>query len=140
MGIVIFDIAKTEYQNSRNMTESLRKLHLEQTTEYNINRDELAKLKYNIKKEKLQLNTKRFHLCEKGASMWLSTLPLKEEGHCLLKQEFWDLVKIRYGWSLSRLPNMCSCRAKYDLQYSLSCKKCGFVTLRHNHLRNSKSN
>ena len=60
MGIVIFaDIAKTEYQNSRNITESLTKLHLEQTTEYNINRDELAKLKYNIKKEKLQRNTER---------------------------------------------------------------------------------
>ena len=53
MGIVIFaDDAKTEYQNSRNIPESLTKLYLEQTTEYNINRDELAKLKYNIKKEK----------------------------------------------------------------------------------------
>ena len=52
MGIAVFaDIAKTEYQNSRNITESLTKLHLEQTTEYNINRDELAKLKYNIKKD-----------------------------------------------------------------------------------------
>ena len=50
------DVAKTEYQNSRNITESLTTLHLEQTTEYNINRDELAKLRYNIKKEKLQCN------------------------------------------------------------------------------------
>ena len=34
IGIVIFtDIAKTEYQNSRNIAESLTKLHLEQTTE-----------------------------------------------------------------------------------------------------------
>ena len=57
MGIIIFaDIAKTEYQNSRNITKSLTKLHLEQTTEYNINRDQLAKLKYNIKKEELQRN------------------------------------------------------------------------------------
>ena len=53
------DIAKTEYQNLRNITESLTKLHLEQTTEYNINRDELAKLNYDIKKEKLQRNKKR---------------------------------------------------------------------------------
>ena len=51
MEIVIFaDIAKTEYQNSRNITESLTKLHLEQSTEYNINRVELGKLKNNIKK------------------------------------------------------------------------------------------
>ena len=60
MGIVIFvDIAKTKYQNSRNITESFTKLHLEQTIEYNINRDELAKLKYNIQKEKLQQNMQR---------------------------------------------------------------------------------
>ena len=60
MEIVIFaDIAKTEYQNSRNITESLTKLHLEQSTEYNINRVELTKLKNNIKKEKLHRNTER---------------------------------------------------------------------------------
>ena len=60
MEIVIFaDIAKTEYQNSRNITEFLTKLHLEQSTEYNINRLELAKLKNNIKKEKLHRNTER---------------------------------------------------------------------------------
>ena len=92
--------------------KSLTKLHLRQTTDYNINRDELAKLKYNIKKEKLQRNTERLESLiinlptkkirlnkfnkEKGASIWLSALPLKEEGYCFLKQEFWDLVKIRY--------------------------------------------
>ena len=60
MEIAIFsDIAKTEYQNSRNITESLPKLHLEQFTEYNINRLELAKLKNNIKKEKLHRNRER---------------------------------------------------------------------------------
>ena len=60
MEIIIFAyIAKTEYQNSRNITESSTKLHLEQTTDYSINIDELAKLKYNIKKEKLQRNTEK---------------------------------------------------------------------------------
>ena len=60
MKIVIFaDIAEKEYQNSRNIIESLTKLHLKQSTKYNINRPQLAKLKYNIKKEKLQSNTER---------------------------------------------------------------------------------
>ena len=60
MGVVIFaDVAKTEYQNSRNITESLTKLYLVQSTEYNINRDRLAKLKYNIMKETLQHNVER---------------------------------------------------------------------------------
>ena len=59
MEIVIFaDIAKTKYQNSRNI-ESLTKLHLEQSTEYNISREELSKLGNNIKEEKLQRNTEK---------------------------------------------------------------------------------
>ena len=98
MGIVIFtDIAKMEYPNSRNITESLSKLHLEQTTEYNISREEIANLKNNIKKEKLQHNTEQPQTLiidlneinqEKGASTWLSTLSLKEEQYSLSKQKF----------------------------------------------------
>ena len=83
--------------------------------------------------EKLKLND--IHQ-EKGASIWLSTLPLRDEGYCLNKQEFWDLVKLRYGWPLSRLPTQCICGAQYDVQHTLSCKKGGFETLRHNHIRN----
>ena len=113
-------------------------------------------MKYNIKEEKLQRNTERLQSLiielptnkirlnkinqEKGASTWLSTLPLKEEGCSLLKEEFWDLVKIRYGWLLSRLSNICSCGAKCDLQNSLSFKKGSFASLRHNHLRNITAN
>ena len=73
---------------------------------------------------------------EKGASIWLSTLPLKDEGYCLNKQEFSDLVKLRYGWPSSRLPTQCICGAQCDVQNSLSCKKGGFATLRHNHIKN----
>ena len=88
MGIsIIADIAKMEYQISRNITET--KQHLEQTTEYNVNREELAKLKNNIKKEKLQNNIEKLQTLiidlpnnnirlneishEKGASTWLLT-------------------------------------------------------------------
>ena len=60
-GIVIFaDIARREYQNLRNNTESLTKLHLEQCTKNNINREKIAKFKNDIKKEKFQSNTERF--------------------------------------------------------------------------------
>ena len=55
------------------------------------------------------------------------------------KQLFWDLLRIRYGWMLTRLPNNCECCASFDLQHALSCKKGGFVSLRHNHLRNITS-
>ena len=76
----------------------------------------------------------------KGASTWLSTLPLKKERYSLSKQKFCDLLKIQYGWPLFCLPNMCSCEASKDLQHSLSCKKSSFVSLRHNHLSNTTTN
>ena len=102
--IVIFaDIAKTEYEKSRNITEFLTKLYLEKISidKSNI---ELAKLKYSIKKEKMLRNTERLQSLiidlatnkirlnkinqEKGASTRLLTLPLKEERYSLSKQEF----------------------------------------------------
>ena len=70
--------------------------------------------------------------CEKGASLWLSTLPIKEEGFQIDKQSFWDLIKIRYGHQLTRLPNECACGSKFDLEHSLSLKIGGFVTIPHN--------
>ena len=73
---------------------------------------------------------------DSGASIWLSTLPLKDKGYCLNKQEFWDLVKLRYGWPLSRLLTHCICGARYDVQHALPCKKGGFITPRLNHIRN----
>ena len=88
-------------------------------------------LKTNIKLEKLRQNTQKLNVkqCsssdvkqkfndihqQKGASIWLSTLPLKDKRYCLNKQEFWDLVKLRCGWSLSRLPTQCICEDQNDL-------------------------
>ena len=54
----------------------------------------------------------------------------------LSKQEFWDLVSIRYGWPLSRIPKTCACGSNFNIAHALTCKKGGFITLRHNRLRN----
>ena len=37
---------------------------------------------------------------EKGASSWLTCLPLKSEDYNLNKLEFKDSIKLRYGWQL----------------------------------------
>ena len=60
---------------------------------------------------------------------------LKEYGFDLNKQQFWDGISIRYGWSLSNLPMTCACGSKYDFQHSMSCKKEGLVSIRHNDIR-----
>ena len=75
--------------------------------------------------------------CAKGASSWLTSLPLAEEGYELHKDLFWDLIRLRYGFQLRRVPTKCECGSSFDLQHALSCKKGGFVSLRHNDLRNS---
>ena len=36
---------------------------------------------------------------EQGASSWLTTVPLAEEGYNLTEQLFWDLSRMRYGWT-----------------------------------------
>ena len=94
MGIVVFcDIVENEYSNSRAVTASLLKLQLEQNTVYSVNREEIKMLKTNIKLEKLQQNAKKINVIrcslsdeklklndihqEKGAPIWLSTLPLR---------------------------------------------------------------
>ena len=72
---------------------------------------------------------------EKGASSWLTALPIKDHGFYLNKQEFWDSVKIRYGISLSRLPSRCACGEKFTVDHAFTCKVGGFVTIRHNEIR-----
>ena len=69
---------------------------------------------------------------ETGASAWLTTLLLKQEGYALTKQLFWDLIRIRYGWQLLRTPEFCEYGIRFLLQHTLSCKKGGFVSIRHN--------
>ena len=44
---------------------------------------------------------------QKGASSWLSTLPLECHGFALHKGGFCDALALRYGWSPKNLPVSC---------------------------------
>ena len=46
---------------------------------------------------------------EKGASSWLSILPLKDQGLSLHKREFRDALAIRYNRTIKSLPLDCPC-------------------------------
>ena len=122
-----------------------------QQIEYTLDELVIKKIKLEVKKEKenshkyimeylkenlseksnriLQLST------EKGVSNWPTMLPSAEYDFELPKQQFWDSISLRYGWEISKLSATRLCRSKFDKQNSMSCKKGGFVTIRHNELR-----
>ena len=76
---------------------------------------------------------------EKGSSSWLSALPLKNLGYALNPQQFRNSIFVRYGWEIPGLPKFCACGDKNDLDHLLTCKKGGYVTMRHNFLRNTEA-
>ena len=75
---------------------------------------------------------------EKGASSWLSALPIKNLGYSLTSVEFRNSLFVRYGWKIQGLPKHCACGKDFDLDHILTCMKGGFVTLRHNMLRDTE--
>ena len=68
-----------------------------------------------------------------------NNITFEDEGYVLTKQQFRDLLSLRHGWPLSRMPESCECGSKFTIDHALSCKKGGFISLRHNILRNITS-
>ena len=78
-------------------------------------------------------------LNQRGVSNWLTAISTKDQSFDLSKQEFWDAIRIRNNWPLDRIPSTCACGSSFDLSHALSCKKGGFVSLRHNEIRDITS-
>ena len=72
---------------------------------------------------------------EKGASSWLTTLPIAEHGFALHKGAFRDALCLRYGWRPSHLPSNCTCGKQLTVEHALSCSRGGFPSIRHNEVR-----
>ena len=72
---------------------------------------------------------------EKEASSWLSARPSEEHGFSLNKSEFRDALAFRYNKQLKNLPSQCPCGQKFDVTHALNCKRGGFVSIRHNDIR-----
>ena len=131
MGIINpIKAAVEEFKNSVCLTEQLTKKIVEQDKDGSINKDSVKEARRGIAKqsekdqqeelqkilggEQLGLYEKRrieMYL-EKGASNWLSALPLKEAGFSLNKLEFRDAIPLRYDLPVPRLPDICACRGR----------------------------
>ena len=77
---------------------------------------------------------------KKGASSWLTTLPIEEFGFCLHKGAFADALALRYGWTPSRIPVSCVCGSSFTVDHVLFCPRGGFPILRHNEIRDVTAN
>ena len=72
---------------------------------------------------------------ERGASSWLTTLPLEEFGLTFHKGAFRDAIALRYGWQPALTPSTCACGTSFSVEHALSCPMGGFPILRHNEVR-----
>ena len=44
-------------------------------------------------------------------------------------------MRLRYGRSIANLPTTCACGSTFTIKHSMSCKKGGFINIRHNDVR-----
>ena len=72
---------------------------------------------------------------EKGASCWLTALPIEQFRFHLHKRDFRDALALRYGWLPSQAPTHCACGKSFTVEHALSCPKGGFPSIRHNEVR-----
>ena len=72
---------------------------------------------------------------ETGASNWLTSLPLRAKGFNLNKQEFVDAVALKHGWPIAALPSTCGCGKPNNVTHTMTCKKGGFICIRHDEVR-----
>ncbi|CAB4008847.1 Hypothetical predicted protein, partial [Paramuricea clavata] len=84
-----------------------------------------------VRKERVQEWEER----AERSSVWLTALPLKEQGFNLNKREFRDAVKLRYDWPIDDIPSICVCGNTFTVDHAMICKRGGFVIMRHNELR-----
>ena len=105
-----------------------------------ITEQERASSQQDNKKIKENKNNIQKKQASQGAFTWLRTLPIKEQGYTINKNGFWGLLRLRYGWQLQRLPTTCEYGACFTLDHTPSCKKGGFICLRHNQIRDLTAN
>ena len=138
-------IATSEYEASTAITEPLVEQILAQTHELPDDhairtlqqcnrRDKDARLKEDLEEVKNSLpeQTKRAAdlAAEKGASSWLTVIPVKDVDFTLNKREFKDAIHLRYDWQISDTPSTCACGDVFDVDHAMVCRRGGFIIQR----------
>ena len=53
--------------------------------------------------------------CKKGASSWLTVIPVKDMDFDLNEREFRDAVSLRYDWPIHDNPSVCVCGSMFTV-------------------------
>lgn len=77
---------------------------------------------------------------EKGASVWITTLPIDDYGFFLHKGDFRDVLCLHYSWSILGLPHKCCCGTVFSIDHAMTWHKGGYPAIRHNEIRDISSN
>ena len=110
-------------------------------TIHRLRREQVAQAAEELKSTLSNTRIRAMELAaERGASNWLTTLPIDEFGFSLHKGAFTDALALRYGWPPSQIPAHCDCGVTFSVQHALSCPRGGFPMVRHNEIRDITAN
>ena len=143
------DTADAQFSASKLLSAPLVDMIIQQSSEFTIpdlspikssihlsNRHNLSHASETIQSQLDTTQQRILHLnSEKCSSLWLTALPLQEQGFYLNKQEFRDALHLRYGWQLQNVSSHCVCGATFDTNHAMICRHGGLTFLRHNELR-----
>ena len=149
--------AQNEFQASKDITKSLSDQISQQNANYSFEvLEKQLSAKARVKSQRrLSLKAKADNLREslpsslqlamdlskeKGASNWLTVLPIEEHGFTLHKRAIRDAICLRYGWLPAHVPVNCACGSSFSVQHVLSCPKGGYPSIRHNEIRDLTAN
>jgi hypothetical protein len=79
------------------------------------------------------------HQSQKGASIWLTTLPVESLGFVMNSQEFQDALCLRYNLPVKNMPPFCACGKRNSVDHALCCMKGGYTVMRHNNVRDTEA-
>ena len=71
----------------------------------------------------------------KYSSLWLTALPIQEQGFYLNKHEFRDALSLRFGWQLYDVSSHFVCGTPFSVDHAMVCRHGGLTFIRHNELR-----
>ena len=145
--------ADFEYSNSTSVNNQLIDAIINQSQVGDIDMKQQQNIKIEIKRKRNDRVTERRRIVnftkddkfnkllnlasEKGASSWLTSLPLKDYGFRLNKHEFDDAIAMRYDFRVKDVSKNCVCGEGYTINHCLTCKKGGYIHIRHNVVRDT---